>query len=108
MSHFQRHLFVCVNRREAGKTCCAASGGAEAQAYLKDRLKVLAPELRGRVRINSAGCLGRCDHGPVAVVYPDGVWYRLGAWADLDAILVEHLRDGVPVERLRIPGDGSQ
>jgi (2Fe-2S) ferredoxin len=56
----------------------------------------------GKVRINSAGCLDRCEEGPTLVVYPEGVWYTFIDEEDLDEIIDEHLVGGRPVERLRI------
>ncbi len=57
----------------------------------------------GGVRVNKAGCLDRCAGGPVAVVYPEAVWYTFVDQADLDEIVQRHLRDGEVVERLRLP-----
>jgi (2Fe-2S) ferredoxin len=56
----------------------------------------------GRVRVNNAGCLDRCDDGPVVVVYPEDVWYRVHDEADVDAIIAEHVQGGKIVERLRV------
>ena len=56
----------------------------------------------GGVRINIAGCLGRCELGPTVVVYPDGVWYTYVDKEDLDEIIDEHLLNGRVVERLLI------
>ena len=56
----------------------------------------------GKVRINQAGCLDRCEEGPCMVVYPEAVWYTYVDRADIDEIIEEHLRDGRVVERLRI------
>ena len=59
-----------------------------------------------RVRINSAGCLDRCELGPTMVVYPEGVWYAPRTTADIDEILAAHLVAGGRVERLMLrPGD---
>jgi len=55
------------------------------------------------VRVNKAGCLDRCEHGPVIVVYPEAVWYTYVDREDIDEIVESHLRDGHPVERLRLP-----
>lgn len=56
----------------------------------------------GKIRINRAGCLDRCDEGPVMVVYPEGVWYRYVDRQDIDEIIEEHLLHDRPVERLKI------
>ena len=57
----------------------------------------------GQVRVNKAGCLDRCAAGPVAVVYPEGVWYSYVDAADIDEIVESHLKNGRVVERLRTP-----
>jgi (2Fe-2S) ferredoxin len=64
------------------------------------KAKGLAGE--GRVRVNTAGCLDRCEEGPCVVVYPEGVWYTYVDKADIDEIVEEHLVNGRVVERLRI------
>jgi (2Fe-2S) ferredoxin len=56
----------------------------------------------GQVRINKAGCLDRCEKGPVAVVYPEGIWYTMVDEHDVDEIIESHIRDGKPVARLMI------
>ncbi|MDP9468211.1 MAG: hypothetical protein M3P32_05650 [Chloroflexota bacterium] len=62
---------------------------------------VRAAGLSGQVRVNHSGCFSQCGNGPMAVVYPDGVWYAALTPADAAEILDSHLLDGVPVERLR-------
>ncbi len=56
----------------------------------------------GRARVSQAGCLDRCEQGPVMVVYPEAVWYRYKDRADIDEIVSEHLQQGRPVDRLKI------
>jgi (2Fe-2S) ferredoxin len=56
----------------------------------------------GKVRVNTAGCLNRCDQGPVAVVYPDAVWYNYIDKEDIDDIIEQHLVNDTVVERLKI------
>jgi (2Fe-2S) ferredoxin len=58
-----------------------------------------------RIRINHAGCLNVCEHGPVMVIYPDGIWYRYETEADVEEILRSHVVNGVPVARLRLEID---
>lgn len=102
MPPYERHVFVCENRRKEGdpKGCCASKGSGA----IRERLKLLAKEagLKGRVRINSAGCLDQCAHGPTVVVYPEAVWYGHVTEADLDEIFASHVVGGKPVERLRL------
>lgn len=70
--------------------------------YAKDRIKALKLSGPGKVRINIAGCLDRCDQGPVIVIYPEAVWYTYVDKEDVDEIISEHLQNGRIVERLRI------
>jgi (2Fe-2S) ferredoxin len=59
----------------------------------------------GGVRVNKAGCLDRCAGGPVAVVYPEGVWYTVMDNDDVNEIVESHLKNGQVVERLVVPAD---
>lgn len=101
-AYYEKHIFFCTNRRDGGRPCCAASDAEALQAYAKERVKALELSGAGRVRVNKAGCLDRCELGPVAVVYPEGVWYTFVDREDIDEIVESHLRDGVPVQRLRL------
>jgi (2Fe-2S) ferredoxin len=98
---FQRHLFVCTNRRPDGhpKGCCATKGGEEVHARLKAELG--ARGLHQTMRANKAGCLDACEQGVSMVVYPEGVWYGGVTVDDVKEIVDEHLVAGRPVERLR-------
>jgi (2Fe-2S) ferredoxin len=102
VSFYRHHVFLCTNRREEGEPCCARAGSDEAREYLKRRCKELGIHGHGQVRINSAGCLDRCDLGPVIVIYPEEVWYTYVDREDLDEIIERHLLAGETVERLRI------
>lgn len=101
-SYYQRHIFFCLNQRDKGQACCAGQGAQQSFDHCKVRVKSLGLDGPGRVRVNKAGCLDRCAGGPVAVVYPEGVWYTYVDRADLDEIIESHLRDGVPVQRLML------
>ena len=101
--YYQRHIFFCLNEREAGEACCAAQGAQAAFDRCKSQAKSLGLLGAGKVRVNRAGCLDRCAGGPIAVVYPEGVWYSYVDADDIDEIVTSHLRDGVVVERLRTP-----
>lgn len=102
MSYYQHHVFFCTNQREADEPCCACLGAKEARDYVKKRCKSLGIHNPGQVRINTAGCLNRCDLGPVIVVYPEAIWYTYVDNEDLDEIIESHLIGGKPVERLMV------
>ena len=103
MPKFEKHIFVCGNRRadEHPRGCCDPEGEAALQKFFKKRLA--ARGLRGKVRANQAGCLDQCEHGPNVVVYPDGVWYCNVTIDDVDEIIESHIMGNVPVARLLLP-----
>ncbi len=76
MSYYRQHVFFCCNQRDGGRPCCNDKGATELRDYCKQRVKKLGLAGTGRVRVNMAGCLDRCEEGPVIVVYPEEVWYR--------------------------------
>jgi (2Fe-2S) ferredoxin len=102
MSYYRYHVFFCVNQRTGGETCCANCDSPKMRDYVKAKIKAMGLAGKGRVRINTAGCLDRCEEGPCVVVYPEGVWYTYIDKDDLDEIIEEHLVGGRVVERLRI------
>ncbi|HYC03406.1 MAG TPA: (2Fe-2S) ferredoxin domain-containing protein [Azospirillaceae bacterium] len=99
--YYDRHVFCCTNVRPDGhpRGCCKERGGEELRDHMKARAKELGIP---RIRINAAGCLDRCELGPVLVVYPEGVWYTARTPADIDEILQVHLVEGGRVERLML------
>ena len=107
MSYFKHHVFFCCNQRKDGDTCCNDHHASELQTYAKERSAALGLKGKGSVRVNTAGCLGRCDDGPVLVVYPDNVWYTYVDKEDIDDIIDNHLLHGRIVERLRLPEDAA-
>lgn len=100
--YYQHHVFFCINQRNDGRQCCANSGSQEMRDYAKQRIKALDLNGEGKVRINNAGCLDRCEEGPVMVVYPAGVWYTYVDRQDVDEIIERHLCRGEVVDRLKI------
>lgn len=100
--YFKHHVFFCCNQRSDGRESCEDHGASEMRDYCKQRVKKAALTGVGRGRVNQAGCLDRCELGPVMVVYPEGVWYRYKTKADIDEIVSEHLGQGRVVDRLRI------
>ncbi|GAA5175723.1 NAD(P)H-dependent oxidoreductase subunit E [Niveibacterium umoris] len=102
MSYFKHHVFFCCNQRPEGESCCANHGAVALQTYAKDRIKALKLNGPGEVRMNKAGCLDRCDEGPVLVVYPDETWYTYVDKSDIDEIIDSHIVGGKVVERLKL------
>lgn len=100
--HFGQHLFICMNQRDDGRECCAEKGANAAQQHLKTRVKELGLNNTGNVRVNQSGCLGRCDEGPVLVIYPQGTWYTYVDNSDIDEIIDSHLVHGKIVDRLKV------
>ena len=103
MGQYKYHVFVCTS----GKTC-PTQGAAEVHAILKQGVKRAG--LRGQVRVNHAGCMNQCGHGPMVVVYPEDTWYARVDAAGAERIVQEHLGGGRPVEAYRYvapPGDNK-
>ena len=105
---FERHIFLCINERVAGhpRGCCASKGGADVAKAIK--IAAYDKGLKGKVRVNKAGCLDACEEGIAAVVYPDGIWYRGITLADVDELVERTLVQGEIVERLVSPGHPRQ
>ena len=101
-NYYRRHIFFCCNQREGGRTCCNDKGATALRDYCKSRIKQLGLAGKDKVRVNMSGCLDRCEEGPIAVVYPEGVWYRYADQRDIDEIVDSHLVNGIAVERLKI------
>lgn len=103
MSYYKHHVFFCQNQRDPGEACCANHDPQAALEHVKRRVKSAGLTGPGGVRINKAGCLDRCAGGPVAVVYPEAIWYTYVDQQDLDEIVDQHLMQGRIVERLVLP-----
>ena len=100
MPHLDRHVFICVNRRDPGnpKGCCAEKGAEAVREAFKRELHERG--LKKQIRANAAGCLDQCARGVTVVVYPEQVWYGGVTVDDVREIVEQHLIGGRPVERL--------
>ena len=108
MAAYERHIFICSNARMEGhpRGSCDPTCEGKLQRLFK---KALADHgLNGRVRANKAGCLDRCELGPVFVVYPEGIWYTCSSKEDADEIIESHLKNGKPVERLMLKDEQAE
>lgn len=102
-SYYHRHIFFCLNERQNGEACCAQLDALAAFERCKIQVKAAGLAGPGQVRVNKAGCLDRCAAGPVAVVYPEAVWYSYVDGSDIDEIVESHLKNGQVVQRLLTP-----
>lgn len=102
MGRFQKHIFVCINERktEDKRGCCSSKGASNLLSHLKGRVHEMG--LKGKIRVNKAGCLDACSQGPTVVIYPDEVWYAPRTEEDMEEILTDHLLNNRRVERLQI------
>lgn len=101
--YYPRHIFFCVNERKNGEASCSQHHASEGFNHCKQLVKQAGLMGKGSVRVNSASCLDRCAGGPVAVVYPEGVWYSFVDNHDIEEIVESHLKNGQVVERLVLP-----
>jgi (2Fe-2S) ferredoxin len=104
-SYYKHHIFFCLNQRDKGEACCMDHDAQKGFERCKSRVKAAGLNGPGGVRVNKAGCLDRCAGGPVAVVYPEAVWYTYVDQDDIDEIVESHLVGGKVVERLLLAPD---
>ena len=102
MPRFQKHLFICNTKRSKDdpRGSCSERGSDDLLDYAKKRIHELG--LKGEIRINKAGCLDACAHGPTMVVYPDDIWYSPKTKNDIEMILEDHIQSNRIVKKFVI------
>ncbi|MDR3764279.1 MAG: methyltransferase [Acidobacteriota bacterium] len=98
MQPFRHHVILCTQQKPENVQCCSAGGSLATESALNASLE--RHGLSDDVLISTTGCLGTCENGPTMIVYPEGTWYGKVTADEVDEIVVSHLKDGHPVERL--------
>ncbi|MFM7318666.1 MAG: (2Fe-2S) ferredoxin domain-containing protein [bacterium] len=104
MAEFQHHIFICENFRndDHPRGSCGKMGSKSLRDLLKSAINNHKNTIAGPVRFNTAGCLDQCEHGPVAVIYPQGIWYGNVKPEDCERIVTDTIVKGQMIDDLVI------
>ena len=99
-SFYKKHIFFCTNERaDKNKRSCGSEEVKSLRIYMKEKIKTFG--IKG-IRVNSAGCLNRCKKGPLMVVYPEGLWFKVTNKKDIDLIIEAYIKNNKPIKKLLI------
>jgi len=101
---YRIHVFCCVNERPPSHWR-GSCGGKRSRQLCDYMCRLAMTHGVRRIRINHAGCMNVCEHGPVMVIYPEGAWYRFEDENDISEILQSHILRGRAVPRLALSID---
>lgn len=102
MVKLKYHIFVCTSCRINGQQKGLCYSKASVDIVTKFMEAIEDNDLSSEVMITNTGCFGICDKGPIAVIYPDGIWYGNLTEESVETIVEEHIINGTPVEELMI------